>query len=400
MEKQMVSFPSIHWQARAPLGENALQSVLISALRGAAALQVAAAHLRAEIYPGLRTLEDPSMAYLGLAFFTGFAHQAVVLFFLISGWLVGGSLMNRMGKPHAIANYAIDRLTRLWTVLVPTLLLSLGVGLLIGAAASGPLNFDAANEFSVASFAGNLFGLQTVTVPEFAGNYPLWSLAHETWYYVQFPLLLLVIAGGGVLRRAAAAAALVLLLATLPDMISLYFVIWLLGAAFSRIRIDCGNALRGTLLLLTLALFTYYRLRGSNDDLQPGSFVQDIICSIPFLLLLASSQQKIDTASPGFVRTNRIAVFFSEFSFSLYVLHIPLLTFMRYLGRQFLGRDRLDPQVATDYLWYGAAFVIIVAVSYVFYLLFERHTVRIRNALKTLLLTPRAKPVRVALSPD
>lgn len=396
----MVSFPSIHWQARAPLGENAVQSLLISALRGLAALQVAASHLRAEIYPGLRTLEDPSLAYLGLAFFTGFAHQAVVVFFLISGWLVGGSLMNRMGKPQALAHYAIDRFTRLWTVLVPTLLLTLAVGLIIGAAATGPMDFDPANEFSAASFAGNLFGLQTVTVADFGGNYPLWSLAHETWYYIQFPLLLLVIAGGAVLRRAAAAAALILLLATLRDMISLYFALWLLGTAFSRIRIDCGSAVRGLLLVLTLALFVYYRLRGNNDDLVPGSFVQDIICSIPFLLLLATLQQKIDPATPAYVRANRVAVFFSEFSFSLYVLHIPVIELMRYLGRQFLGRDRLDPAVATDFLWYFTVLGTIVVVSYVFYLLFERHTIRIRNALKSWLLTPRAKPVRVALSPD
>lgn len=396
----MVSFPSIHWQARAPLGENALQSLLISALRGLAALQVAASHLRAEIYPGLRTLEDPSLAYLGLAFVTGFAHQAVVVFFLISGWLVGGSLMNRFGKPQALAHYAIDRFTRLWTVLVPTLLLTLGIGLVIGAAATGPMDFDPANEFSAASFAGNLLGLQTVTVPDFGGNYPLWSLAHETWYYIQFPLLLLVLAGGGVLRRAAAAAALVLLLASLRDMISLYFTLWLLGAAFSRIRIDCGKAWRGSLLLLTLALFVYYRLRGNNDDLVPGSFVQDILCAIPFLLLLASLQQRVDASAPGYVRANRVAVFFSEFSFSLYVLHVPVIDLMRHFGRQFLGRDRLDPHVATDFLWYFFVLGTIVAASYVFYLLFERHTVRIRNSLKNWLLTPRAKPVHVALSPD
>ncbi|MCC2972430.1 acyltransferase [Massilia sp. IC2-476] len=396
----MTSFPSIHWQARAPLGENAVQSLLISALRGLAALQVAASHLRAEIYPGLRTLEDPTLAYLGLAFFTGFAHQAVVVFFLISGWLVGGSLMNRFGKPQALAHYAIDRFTRLWTVLVPTLLLTLGVGLLIGAATPGPVDFDPANEFSAASFAGNLFGLQTVTVPDYGGNYPLWSLAHETWYYIQFPLLLLAIAGTGVLRRAAAVAALVLLLATLRDMISLYFAIWLLGAAFSRIRIDCGMLCRGLLLVLTMALFVYYRLRGNNDDLVPGSFVQDIMCSIPFLFLLASLQQGVDVKAPAYVRANRVAVFFSEFSFSLYVLHIPVIELMRYLGRQFLGRDRLDPAVATDYLWYFTVLGTIVVVSYVFYLLFERHTIRIRNALKGWLLTPRAKPVHVVLSPD
>lgn len=396
----MVSFPTMHWQARAPLGENAMQSLLISALRGLAALQVAAAHLRAELYPGLRTLEDPSLAYIGLAFITGFAHQAVVVFFLISGWLVGGSLMNRMGKPQALAHYAIDRFTRLWTVLLPTLLLSLGVGLVIGAAAPGPIDFNPGNEFSAAALAGNLLGLQTVTVPEFGGNYPLWSLAHETWYYIQFPLLLLVIAGGGVLRRAAAAAALILLLATLRDMISLYFTVWLLGAAFSRIRIDCGKAFQALLLAVTLALFVYYRLRGSNDDLVPASFVQDIICSIPFLLLLASFQQPVDTAAPAYVRTNRVAVFFSEFSFSLYVVHVPVIYLMRHLGQRFFGRGQLDPNAATDFLWYVVLLCALVLAAYMFYLLFERHTIRIRNALKNLLLSPRAKPVRVALSPD
>ncbi|KFI05728.1 acyltransferase [Massilia sp. BSC265] len=396
----MVSFPSIHWQARAPLGENAAQSLLISALRGLAALQVTASHLRAEIYPGLRTLEDPSLAYMGLAFITGFAHQAVIVFFLISGWLVGGSLMNRFGKPQAIAHYAIDRFTRLWAVLLPTFLLTLAVGLVVGAVAPGPVDFDPTNEFSAASFVGNLLGLQTITVFEFGGNYPLWSLAHETWYYIQFPLLLLVIAGGGVLRRAAAAAALILLLATLRDMISLYFIVWLLGAAFSRIRIDCGKACQALLLVVTVALFVYYRLRGTNDDLVPGSFVQDIISSLPFLLLLASLQQPVDTSAPAYIRANRIAVFFSEFSFSLYVLHIPVIELMRYLGRQYLGRERLDPNVATDYLWYFAVLGILVLAAYVFYLLFERHTIRIRNALKNLLLSPRAKPVRVVLSPD
>ena len=395
----MVSFPTMHWQARAPLGENAMQSLLISALRGLAALQVAAAHLRAELYPGLRTLEDPSLAYIGLAFITGFAHQAVVVFFLISGWLVGGSLMNRMGKPQALAHYAIDRFTRLWTVLLPTLLLSLGVGLVIGAAAPGPIDFNPGNEFSAAALAGNLLGLQTVTVPEFGGNYPLWSLAHETWYYIQFPLLLLVIAGGGVLRRAAAAA-LILLLATLRDMISLYFTVWLLGAAFSRIRIDCGKAFQALLLAVTLALFVYYRLRGSNDDLVPASFVQDIICSIPFLLLLASFQQPVDTAAPAYVRTNRVAVFFSEFSFSLYVVHVPVIYLMRHLGQRFFGRGQLDPNAATDFLWYVVLLCALVLAAYMSYLLFERHTIRIRNALKNLLLSPRAKPVRVALSPD
>lgn len=395
------SLPTFRWQARGSLSDHPLQSLTIAGLRGLAALQVAAAHLRAEVYPGLRTIEEPSLAYLGFAFLTGFAHQAVVVFFLISGWLVGGSLLNRLGQPRALANYAIDRLTRLWTVLVPTFALILAIGLLIGKALPGPVDLSASNEFSAASFAGNLLGLQTVVVPNYGGNYALWSLAYETWYYVQFPLLALVLLGHGRLRRLACAGALVLLAATLPGMITLYFVIWLLGAAFSRIHVVCGNGWRACLLLASLGLFTYNRLTGSNDDLVLASFVQDVVCSLPLLLLLASLQPRVDTSSPSFVRASKLANFFSEFSFTLYVIHVPLIGLLRHLGKQTAGRDQLNPTLATDFLLYGASLLLLVAAAYCFYLLFERHTFRIRRALKSLLFERSSKQVRIpALSPD
>lgn len=395
------SRPILRWQARGSLGQHPLQSLAIAGLRGLAALQVAAAHLRAELYPGLRTVDEPSLFYLGFAFLTGFAHQAVVVFFLISGWLVGGSLLNRLGQPRALANYAIDRLTRLWTVLIPTLLLILGIGLAVGNLVPGTVDLAASNEFSAASFAGNLLGLQTIAVPNYGGNYALWSLAYETWYYVQFPLLALVLFGQGRWRRAACAAALILLAASLPGMITLYFLIWLLGAAFSRIQLACGNGWRLVLLLASLGLFTYYRLTGSNDDLVPASFVQDLICSLPFLLLLASLPQEVKITGPGFARASTVATLFSEFSFTLYVIHVPLIGLLRQLGRQFIGRDQLDPGLAVDFLWYAAAFTLLVGAAYGFYLLFERHTFRVRRALKARLLESPAQPVRApALSPD
>lgn len=396
-----ISLPTVRWQAHGSLGDHPLQSLTIAALRGLAALQVAAAHLRAEVYPGLRTIEEPGLAYLGFAFLTGFAHQAVVVFFLISGWLVGGSLLNRMGQPRALAHYAIDRLTRLWTVLVPTLALILIIGLAVGKLVPGPVDVAANNEFSATSFIGNLLGLQTVAVPNYGGNYALWSLAYETWYYVQFPLLALVLLGHGRLRRIACAAALIVLAASLPGMITLYFLIWLLGAAFSRIQLACGNGWRILLLATTLGLFTYYRLTGSNDDLVLASFVQDIICSLPFLLLLASLQQHADTSKKGFVRASKLANFFSEFSFTLYVIHVPLIGLLRHLGRQFLGRDQLNPGLAADYLLYAALLALLVGAAYCFYLLFERHTFRVRRALKALLLEPPVKRVQVpAMSAD
>lgn len=229
----------------------------------------------------------------------------------------------------------------------------------------------------------------------------MWSLTYETWYYVQFPLLALVLFGHGRLKRLACAAAFVALVIVLPKMISMYFMLWLLGAAFSRIELHCGNGLRVVLGLLTVGLFSYYRLTGSNNELVPESFVQDMICSVPLLLLLSSLHQRVDPSASRFLRINHIANFFSEFSFTLYVTHLPLIFLAIHIGGKTFGREQLDPFVTLDYLWYGALLLGLVGFAYVFYLAFERNTFRIRRAMKDWLLAPRAnRPTVTVLSPD
>ncbi|MDO8306586.1 acyltransferase family protein, partial [Herminiimonas sp.] len=197
---------SINFLSTTNLSGNTCHSLVISALRGLAALQVVAAHLRAQLYPGLKSVPDPALWYQALAFFTGFAHQAVVIFFLLSGWLVGGSLLNRLGQPDIMLPYAIDRITRLWIVLVPAFVLTLLLAILMDLVDPRRFDFASDNPWSVAAFAGNLFGLQDMAVPRFGGNFALWSLANETWYYIVFPLLLLPFTKASGLARGAALA--------------------------------------------------------------------------------------------------------------------------------------------------------------------------------------------------
>jgi peptidoglycan/LPS O-acetylase OafA/YrhL len=396
-----MSVPTVHWQNRSQLSEDSMHSLLIALLRGMAALQVAAAHLRSEVFPSLRTIADPPLYYQGLAFVTGFAHQAVVVFFLVSGWLVGGSLLNKLAQPQAIRSYAIDRATRLWTVLLPAMLFMVAVGIITGRLDSSQLSFDAGNDYSVLSFLGNLTGLQTVLVKNFAGNYALWSLANETWYYVAFPLVLLAFGGGGLFRKGASVVALAVLAAALPWAITLYFALWLLGAAFSRIRIDCGNGTRMVLVLACLCISVYYRFKGSNDDLVPASFMQDLYCSLPFLALLSALQLKTDPGSRPVLRFGRFAKFFSEFSFTLYVIHVPSIMLLRYLGRTYFGRDALAPDRLLDYAVYAGMVCMILGITFVSYLLFESQTYRVRRKLKAVLLTPAPKKVaEPVLSPE
>jgi peptidoglycan/LPS O-acetylase OafA/YrhL len=385
----------LHWQRQSQVDTHSAHSFLISLLRGLAALQVAAAHLRSEMFPGLRELADPPLYYQILAFATAFSHQAVVVFFLISGWLVGGSLLNKLDQPGAMTAYAIDRATRLWTVLVPALCLMLAVGAVTGTVSLAQADFSAANDYSAASFIGNLLGLQTVLVPTFADNYALWSLSNETWYYLQFPLLLIVFTGRTRVRQMVAATVLALTAVGLPASMTVYFALWLLGALFSRVRIDCTTAVRTALLLAAAAALVFLRATEGNDDLNPGLFVKHLMYSLPLLAFLASMQRPLG-ASPGWMRTlSPAAHLLSEFSFTLYVIHVPLIKLLRHLGMQEFGRNRLVVNQPADFAIYFGMLLAIMAGAYLSYLLFESHTFRIRRLLKNALRSQTRRPAIV-----
>jgi peptidoglycan/LPS O-acetylase OafA/YrhL len=376
------TLPRFQLLQRSQLGEDSYHSLIMSLLRGLAALQVAAAHLRNEFMPGLRTMHDPALWYQGLAFVTGFAHQAVVLFFLISGWLVGGSLLNKMGRPQALRLYAIDRISRLWTVLIPTFALIVALGIADGTLSAHDADFSPDNPYSWSTLAGNLAGLQTVAVPQFGLNYPLWSLANESWYYLMFPLVLLYMAGR---RRVLCAAALMLAAALQPFSLTLYFGIWLLGAAFSRVRLECGAPTRAALLLVLVALSLYLRARGGNDDLGIASFGQDLLLSLIFLPLLSSTVIPVAPGLPLLAPLRAVAGVLSGFSFTLYVVHVPVIGMLQWLGLHLYGQDTLQAEALSDLGIYLAMLGFILVFAYGFYRLFEAHTGAVRRALKKLL---------------
>lgn len=384
--------PKITVLQRANLSEDQWHSVLISLLRGLAALQVAAAHLRAQVYPGFGTVQDPSLAFQGLAFATGFAYLAVIVFFVLSGWLVGGSLLNRLDTQHAMANYAVDRVTRLWIVLVPTF----GAMLLFGVATAtldpARPSFALDNVYSAAAFVGNLLGLQNIVVPEFGGNFPLWSLSNETWYYVLFPLLVMLFRTRSTFHRLLILLAVAAIVHLLNEAILLYFSIWLLGAAFSRVRIECGPFLRWALFVGLVAAAVFIRLKGKSH-IAVDSFVQYLLFSLIFVFFLSSMQfQRARGRLTDWL--NRIGRLFSEFSFTLYVLHIPFMAALLHVASPILGEGRLDPNQPLHLLVYLVLYLVLVAGAYLFHLPFEANTYRVREWLKTVLYA-RGRPVRV-----
>ncbi len=367
--------------SRTNLNDEYLHSFLISLLRALAALEVALAHLRAQLYPGYGTITEPTVAFQGLAFLTGFAHQAVVIFFLLSGWLVGGSLLNKTGRGGALRDYAIDRVTRLWIVLIPVFVLTLGVGIMTAKVDPAAVSFVSGNEYSVTAFLGNLAGLQKIVVPTFGGNFPLWSLSNETWYYILFPLLVITFGSRSMQVRVGALVAALSLAWLLPGPLTLYFSIWLLGVAGSRIEICTNYPVRVILFIVFAGVAVYFRVQDKNPDMNYQTFPHDLLSSAAFIVFMASTQVRLNRGGV-IAKAKGIAKRFADFSFTLYVIHVPLIAVVTALI-PYLAHNKLVPNDPIHLLSFLGIYVAIVIAAYYFHHPFEANTGRLRAYLKS-----------------
>lgn len=204
--------------------------------RGMAALLVLSAHLRPSVLLPYGDASDPEIIKRVFYFLTAISHQAVMIFFVLSGFLITQSIQNSVRQGQwSWRTYAINRLTRLWMVLLPALLLtlfwdSLGRALAGSSYYSGELTRATEANYGLATFLQNIFFLQTSTAPAYGTNAPLWSLANEFWYYVMFPLAYLLFTKQTTwVSKLGSLLLLVLLVMVLPSGLLVFGGIWLLG---------------------------------------------------------------------------------------------------------------------------------------------------------------------------
>jgi peptidoglycan/LPS O-acetylase OafA/YrhL len=328
------------------LGRSALSvanSAHLDCIRSVAASAVMWGHLRALFFMDFHELTRHNSLLQVVYFLTGFGHQAVMVFFVLSGFLISSSILRSQASgTWSWAEYAISRATRLYVVLIPGLLFgtlwdSLGKSLF---ASSGlyslPLtNFNGLvvqNALTAGNFFGNLFFLQTIACPTYGSNGPLWSISNEFWYYVLFPLGLLASLTWSK-RNFVPAMVLtgpVLLISVIlgPEKM-IGFLVWMAGfavvIAFARFRLS-SHAKRGVYLFLCgsaliVCLFfsRVWKLTATVSDLAVG---------LAFSAFLFGVLQLNLRVMPAGIYL-RGAHLFAGFSYSLYVLHFPFLLFLR-----------------------------------------------------------------------
>ncbi|MEZ5899128.1 MAG: acyltransferase [Hyphomicrobiaceae bacterium] len=362
-------------------------------LRGIAALAVVAGHSRGFALVDFATLQNPDLSTKLLYFCTSLGHQAVIAFFALSGFLVGGRALSEiLAGCWSPARYCITRLTRLWTVVLPALAITFLLDTL-GRHLNGATGYDgvfhdllssgpsaaAPADTSLLTLLANVSFLQTIVAPTYGTNSPLWSLANEFWYYAIAPLAFVAAFGkGSSLARLVYLSTTILLCAVLPTTLVVLGGIWMLGAlmhwtsqvaSLQRIfRFRAYPALALSTVVATIVAPKW-------GIFAVGDLTGDLALGVAFALLLPGLAAA-PASNANYVRASSAL---SNISFTLYATHFPLLAFLWFT---FQAPNQFAPGP------YGLAVVIAyiavsVAIAALLWWMFERHTHRIRQAISS-----------------
>lgn len=412
----------------APLRRPSIPPGLSRALdvsRGLAALAVVVQHTRTYLFADLNLLRPQPLAVRAVYFLAGFGHAAVMAFFVLSGFLVGGSALAAIEEGRfSWRRYLLQRGTRLWIVLIPALALTAlwdRAGLLI-AVHPATLALHARSDaflghswtvegHGLAAFVGNALFLMNLLVPTFGSNGSLWSLGNEFTYYVLFPLAVIAVIDRRDSRRALIALVLFALLAwTIEREILEWGAIWLMGTAVARApRLQLSSRAAAALALgLGAALagvLAYDRVTANHI-----SFATDALVGALFALALYALRcTPQGTAEPGAAqppsRLARPFVALAGFGYTLYLVHEPPLALLR---EWIIVRPHHRWAPSPAHLALGAAIVVaLVAYAYALSRVTEARTDHVRAWLQRRLgslhpsLAPAARAAqRVAEATD
>ncbi|GGF40736.1 acyltransferase [Aliidongia dinghuensis] len=290
--------------------------------------------------------------------------EPVIVFFVLSGFVIAYSAETKDRTPGA---YALNRLARLYSVVLPALVATV----LLDAAGSWlapALYADHWTDPATLANIGRPIGLQLAASGLFLNeiwwwdvwpgvNSPLWSLGYEAVYYLLFAL---VVWGGRYRWLWAGLAA----LAAGPKIL-LLMPLWVLGVAiYYLVQAERVGRFVGTLLVVgSVAAYVLFLSLGiktaldravvdlfgdqtvallSNSQGFLANYVTGILFSALLVGLAAIAQ---DLAAPLY-RLQKPIRYLAGLTFALYLFHYPLVYFLRAVA--LAGHlDRLSPLVVT-----------------------------------------------------
>ena len=337
-----------------------------------AAFAVLACHFRGAFFVEYSLLPCEQQTPLVFSFYaiTRLGHEAVLVFFVLSGFLVGGKALTRIhNNTFSPRSYVIDRAVRIMLPLISSLVLALVVNIVIG------------NGLYIDRLIGNLLSLQGILCAPYFET--LWSLSYEVWFYI-----LICCVGYCIMKRNRTKVYLGLSFFTVCLLVFIklsayYLFVWFVGAIGYMLLKNKSKILMyvsglATLTLIGILQFTSVSHVGLiiGRPVPIGRTYIEVFFGIVFVICIVQIIQ-----FPPKHRTtevlNRIGTKFAAFSYTLYLTHIPVRDFLTYVGVPKCTSISFA-SISLYLCWLSVAMI----VAYGMYYLFERNTNIVKQRIK------------------
>ena len=301
----------------------------------------------------------------------------VVLFFLISGFLITMSIDNK-GSDYNFKEFLIDRFSRIFIAYIPALIIISILDLIL----LYIFHFSEYNKaISFSSFISNILMLQDFPLIEFifkklekfnfltsfGSARQLWTVAIEWWIYIFIGYLMLqkfTIKSIGILLLS-----FFVILTNVAGRGNGLTIMWFLGSlTYFITNKNVFNPIRNKIFLFIILILPLiiFRLKVNQFNVYDAGFYT-LLASI-FLLIIIFLQNNINFKIKYF---ESFFKFLADYSFSLYLLHYTIIVFFMNLNLKL----NINLQIII-------LFVLINIISFLFSKIFETHYLTLRDKIK------------------
>jgi peptidoglycan/LPS O-acetylase OafA/YrhL len=311
---------------------------------------------------------------------SGYGHSAVIVFFVLSGFVIAFVTDT---KERTWPRYAASRLSRVYSVAVPTVALTLlldGIGRSLHPTLYAyPYDQIVVRVLASLAMANELW---LVSITSFS-NVPYWSIAFEAWYYVIFGLAMFVP------PRYRVAAVLAAMLVVGPKIL-LLLPIWWAGVVLYRWQWLQATSKTFAWCLVVVSVLGIWGYHALEVYKAPAAFTEQwlgadlfkrltfanlflgdyllavlVFCNFAGMRRVAQDLSRVFLAVKGPVR------WAASYTFTLYLLHQPVLLFWAAVIR---GRPD------QEWYWWSVTALMALTIILVGYLTENR-----REGLRTAL---------------
>lgn len=370
----------------------------LHAIRGWAALLVVISHAKNHFWTGgseyinkypFDTWEWYQYILMGIDMSTSFAEVYVITFFVLSGFFITRSIKV---KNYSIPFFYGDRIIRIYIPYIGALLIAFlmfYVSCIVHPELFKMSEIDRAynnmliegfSDFNIDSFMSALLFLPGESGNFFGINYPSWSLYFEALFYITIPFIILYVKKYMFFLIASVLFIISFFYGgnwlTIKAFIFSYSIYFAMGVLLYELTNDKNSRYiivkmvrryTNTFFLVSVIIMLAAIPLGHLGYRKYGFFLGMIATALLILLVLYGK----NTKSFFFFKRlliNKISKFLGMISFSLYLVHVPVMTLYYAILTKYTGEIVFYDRI------YWIAVLCVIPVGYISYLIFEKNS--------------------------